>query len=291
MSNYRPPKQQLHRDFVYLDHDSVLNSLSALEAGRIDDIIQKTTEALDGSIQAGLNAGPLKGGAGRKKVSEIQQELVRKRTNFSAFEAWYSKLKSESGIGRFDVWDLDVRNQLEVGHVVEFRALVRLSPLHLLFATLSAYAGLASPTNPVFKVARSEAVSLRETAKIVDQWLGGSRGNRSLSVYIEPVPSGSNSPTIVGRVAEKYLTRELHELDGPFIVVVQIENVLDRNQELAAIRVIRDAPATPIETRSIATALASFQGEVSETMGVPITETDITYRYPTVVCRPIAIYR
>jgi hypothetical protein len=31
---YKPPKRRLHRDFLYLDYDTIINSLSALEAGR-----------------------------------------------------------------------------------------------------------------------------------------------------------------------------------------------------------------------------------------------------------------
>jgi hypothetical protein len=59
MSGYRKPKARLHREFVYLNHDTVLNSLSALEAGKVDEIIEKTSEAREGGLSASVTAGPV----------------------------------------------------------------------------------------------------------------------------------------------------------------------------------------------------------------------------------------
>jgi hypothetical protein len=291
MGEYRPPKKRLHRDFVYLDHDSVLNSLSAFEAGRVDEIIEKTTEATDRAVEGGLKLGPAKGGVSRKRESELQGELVRKRTRFSAFESWYQQLRDEDAIGSFDVWDMNVRNGLRVGDTIEFQSRVRLSPLHLLFATFAAYARSASPTGPVFKVAAKDASEARNTAKMMQEWTRGPGGSQSSSVYFEPADAVDGSPRIIGRVAETYLVRGLGEVDGVFSVVAQVEATLEPGNQLSAIRVIRDTPATPLETQTIATALAGFQGAASEAMGVDVRDDDITYVHPAVIVRPIAIYR
>lgn len=87
MAGYRPPKKRLHREFLYLNHDTVLNSLSALEAGKVDEIIQKVVEAKEGGIEATLGTGPVRGGGGKKKRASIEEELVKTRTWFSAFDA------------------------------------------------------------------------------------------------------------------------------------------------------------------------------------------------------------
>jgi hypothetical protein len=41
----------------------------------------------------------------------------------------------------------------------------------------------------------------------------------------------------------------------------------------------------------IGEAMAGFAGEASEGMGVHVTDDDIRYHHPTVVIRPIAIFR
>ena len=85
--------------------------------------------------------------------------------------------------------------------------------------------------------------------------------------------------------------RGLGELDGTFTIVAQVETVLKPGDELSAIRVIRDAPPTPLETRTIAEALRNFKGQATEGMGIEIEDDDIMYVHPAVVVRPIAIYR
>ena len=44
MSGYQKPKTGLHKEFVYLNDDTIMNSLSALEAGKVDEILQKVSE-------------------------------------------------------------------------------------------------------------------------------------------------------------------------------------------------------------------------------------------------------
>jgi hypothetical protein len=149
MAKYQAPKRQLHRDFVYLDHETVINSLSAFEAGRIDEIIEKTSESADRGFDGAVNIRALKAGASKKKEAELHEELVRKRTRFSAFEGWYQQLKGEEAIGTFEEWDQEVRDSLGVGDTIEFRASVRLSPLYLLFRTFGSYANEAGrPPRP-----------------------------------------------------------------------------------------------------------------------------------------------
>ncbi len=101
MGEYKKPKKNLHREFVYLNHDAILNSLSAFEAGRIDEIVEKTTEATEGGIDGSLGFKGAKIGGARKKQGTLQEELVRTRTWFSSFESWHSKLIEEDALGTF----------------------------------------------------------------------------------------------------------------------------------------------------------------------------------------------
>ena len=80
-------------------------------------------------------------------------------------------------------------------------------------------------------------------------------------------------------------------VDGPFAVIAQVEAVLAKPDEVSAIRVIRDAPPTPLEMKVIGDAMSGPFSEAAEAMGVRITEDDIKYRHPAVIVHPIAIFR
>lgn len=96
MGIYNAPKKRVHRGYVYLDDMTVINSLSAIESGKIDEIVAKIAQARDGGFAGGLNAsvglasGKLEGS--KKSTSSFEEEVVRTRTRFSVFEIWYQKI-------------------------------------------------------------------------------------------------------------------------------------------------------------------------------------------------------
>lgn len=38
---YHRPEKRIHRGFYYLDDETVINSLSAVEAGKVDEVVAK----------------------------------------------------------------------------------------------------------------------------------------------------------------------------------------------------------------------------------------------------------
>lgn len=137
----------------------------------------------------------------------------------------------------------------------------------------------------------SDAAEARKTAEFMSELTKGPGGSQSSLVYFEPILSSSAPPRIVGRVIAPYLVRGLSELDGEFSVVAQVGALLARGDEWSALRAIRDTPPTPLETNVLRTALAGFKGEAVEKIGVHVEDEDLTYAYPVVVVRPLAIYR
>lgn len=54
---YQRPKERLHKGFVYLDDETVTNSLSAIEAGKIDEVLSKVNQSSRGGFGGSLAAG------------------------------------------------------------------------------------------------------------------------------------------------------------------------------------------------------------------------------------------
>ena len=117
--SFTPPKSQAHRGFVYLDDDIVINSLSALESGKVDEVVEKINLAQERGLSIGLKVGSdavgATGGATTKGSESLQAEVIRRRTRFSVFELWYDALRTRSAIGRFEGWNQDVLTGVEAG--------------------------------------------------------------------------------------------------------------------------------------------------------------------------------
>jgi hypothetical protein len=288
VAKYNAPKAHLHQEFLYLNHDTVLNALSAFEAGKVDEIIEKTAEAKDGGAGISVGAGPVKGGAGKKKQASIQEELVRTRTWFSAFDSWHRFLKDNDAIGTFDGWDSEVRNELSVGDTIEFQADVRLSPLHKLLTTFLSYAAGAGTANSPFQVAGKEAAEAKKTARMMEQWIMGREGRRNLAVYF--LPFGTESPRIVARFDEKYIIGGLDNAEGRFTVIAQVDTLLQQGERESAIRIMREVPPTPKEIETVHEAMLNFV-EPAKELGVELDETDLAIPYPAVIVRAIAVYK
>jgi hypothetical protein len=285
VTGYQAPKTRLHRDFLYLDDDAVLNSLSALEAGKVDEIIQKVSEAKEGGLEGSIGAGPVKGGGRRKKLAGIEEQLVKTRTRFSAFDAWYRYLADAGAFGRFDEWDEDVRNAMSIGDTLEFTADIELAPIHKLLATFVSYAESAGTK---FGVKGAQLNETRQTAQQMRAWFGGKSGRMHLPIYLRP--GGIDQPRILGALQDPYLIGDRENMEGTFTVIAQVSSLLEGDHVLSMVRVIRDVPPTPAEVATISEAMLHFV-EPAKELGVDLDESDINVTAPGVVVRPIAIYQ
>lgn len=288
MGGYKKPKAQLHKEFLYLNYDTIINSLSAFEAGKVDEILEKVTEARDGGLSGSLGYGPAKASASKKKTTNVEEELTRSRTNFSAFEAWSTHLADADAFGQLDAWDVETRNEIRVGDTIRFKAVVRLAPVQQLFLTFIDFANQAADQNSVFKQPAAQLAETKKQARTMSSWMRGRGDAKSIMVSI--LPLGVSTPRASGRLDEEYLVSGTQFVEGEFTVIAQVESLIGEDEAIPAIRVLRETPPTSKETEVITEALAGFIEPAAE-LGVDLTTDDITLTYPGVVLHPIAIYR
>ncbi len=283
---YSKPKVRLHRDFVFLNDDSILNSLSALEAGKVDEIIEKTSEATDRGIEGSIGHGALKAGGSKKKQAQLESELVKIRTRFSAFEAWYQHLKASDAFGTFDEWNLETRDEIEVGDTIEFRASVALSPLYLLLTSFQSFVEKVNKPGSPFKMSGAELKQAKDTAAMMKNWVSRPDGTRGIVTYFEPF--GIKEPRIIGTLEENYVVGGLDNVRGGFTVVAQVDSVLDKGERVSVIRVLSDVPPTPKEIEVAEESMSHF---IDNELGVELTDDDLTFSHPVVIVRPLAVYK
>lgn len=288
MSGYRKPKTHLHHEFLYLNYDTIINSLSALEAGKVDEIIEKFSEAREGGMDGTLGYGPAKLAGGKKKTATMEEELRRTRTWFSAFEAWFQHLDGAGAFGELTSWDLETRDEIGIGDTVKFIARVSLSPVQRVFLTFISFANESSNPDSPLKQPAAKMAETKRMARMVSGWMKGRSESKSLMVYMAPF--GIDSPRIAARLDETYLIGGTQAVEGEFTIIAQVESLIQLGESVPAIRVVRDTPPTPLETETIT---ASLQGmaEMASGLGVAVNDSDLTLQYPGVILHPIAIYR
>lgn len=288
MGGYKKPKKQMHRDFLYLDDSAIVNALSAMEAGKVDEIIEQSQTVKDTGFDASLGYGPAKIAAKKGKTADVTANLVRTRTAFSAFEAWYQFLKSEDGLGELTGWDPETRNELEVGDTLEVRARIEFAPIHKVFAVYLSYVDNANKPDSFFRVKTAQLAELKKVANQARGLFKGSDGATANLVYIYPL--GVERPLLIGVLSDNHFVGDKANIDGDYKVVLQVSTLLRQTDTLAAIRAMSDAPRTEVESAQVTTALDGLV-EAAGDMGVTIGDEDKAFTYPTVVTRPLAIFR
>lgn len=214
----------------------------------------------------------------------MEEELVKTRTWFSAFDAWYRHLSGEGAFGRFAVWDDSVRDALAVGDTLEFEAELVLSPIHKLLRTFISFSEHAG----IFGTTGKELAETKKTASMMVGWLGGSSKKMNLPMYLQP--GGVAEPRIVAALRDEYVIGDRESLEGTYTVVGQVSRLLSDADVVSTIRIVRDVPPTPLEVATINEAMAHFI-EPARELGVEIDESDINIAAPAVLVRPIAIFQ
>ena len=219
----------------------------------------------------------------------MEEELVRTRTTFSAFGAWYTTLESADALSTFDEWNDDVRNSLGVGDTIEFQAEVELTPVHLLLRTYLAFAAATEHPGSPFQQKGSDLSETKSTAKLMRSFVeGGVPGSSIYPVYFKPF--GIDSPRMVGTLVGEHIVRAKDGIQGEYRVIAQVDQVLDSGLGVAALRALGDVPPTTLEVNTVSDALAHFIEPAGE-FGLEITTDDLIVPPPVVVVRPIAVYR
>ncbi len=77
MAKYDKPSKRIHRGFYYLDDETVINSFSAIEAGKVDEVVARVATAREGGFGGAVGAYGAKLEGGKKSNSSVEEELVR----------------------------------------------------------------------------------------------------------------------------------------------------------------------------------------------------------------------
>ncbi|WP_313680050.1 DUF6414 family protein [Corynebacterium stationis] len=289
-SVYIAPEQNLHRSFVYLDDQLVVNSLSALEAGQIDSVVTKINEARDSGFSGSLSAGALgiKGGAegGRKKQSTFEDELIRIRTQFSIFEAWYQHLAENKAIGKLinpEAWQ---QHTPKVGDVVELQGFVKTYEIYPLARMFADYVKNSKvPGHPWY--VKGEAAKKNTQAAENMKHIFGAEGEMRIPARMDFTEEAGDIAFILG---EEKLLGSPAPLEGEYTVVGQVAEILEHEDWSPTLRLMPRAPKNQFERKTVTEMLNGFE-EASAQFGVSDVGAMGEFTGPALILEPIAIFR
>lgn len=291
MAIYKSPKERLHRDFFYLNDEVAINSLSALESGKVDEIVSRTTTAREGGFSGELKIPVVDAGVGggKKSSSEIEEEMVRTRTRFSIFDAWYRLMHEKKAIGTFDGWGEGALEGVEPGDTVEFRSELSLGPLQTVLRLFLWFADQASRDGNLFSQKGEERKTTVASAKNIRQMLGDASDDED-EVPLLATPVGEAGPSVLLSVSRKWLIGRMGQLGGKFGIVGQVVQIVAAEDEYPVIRLTKDVSPTPLEIDTLKDAVRHFV-EPAKGLGVDVEASESVVQGPVLVIKPIAIYR
>lgn len=269
---------------MILDSDGVVSALSAIDGGQIDEILTRSAEESDGGFGGEVGAGPVKAKGKRSKGRKVEEEIRKARTRHATAAKLLEALHSRESIGVVDgPLDLEVAEQISAGMVLEFRADLRLHPVHVADEMLRSFIDVAP------KLGQQGAA--KELKGILDPWgvISGT-GRPDAPTLIQPFTAEDQLPRLLLPVPKRDLELPIDDVLGEVTVVAQVEQVLSEGESHQVIRILRGGPATSLERNTMEEALPGLVEGLSG-MGLDISEEDIVIHGPALILRAICCYR
>jgi hypothetical protein len=286
-AKYRKPEARVHRGFFYLNDETVINSLSAVEAGKVDEVLARINTAREGGVGGGIGIHAAKVEGSKKSTSEFEEEMVRTRTRFSVFEIWRENLVSKKALGFVEGWGPELLTDIQPGETVEFKAKLELAPLQTIFRMFNWFAKQAQTQGSLF-AQKGEELKATKDAERVFRALAGQGEN--LESVVLAKPTGGEDPPIAMQLADRWMIGELGHLSGEYTVVGQVDQVLKDGEQYPTLRLMHVAPVTIVELVALKEIVGNFT-ESAKVFGLNVTPEDATITGPAIWLTPIAIYR
>lgn len=283
----KKPKTQAYRSFLYLDGDEVINSLAALEGGDVDEVLVRRGEEGGSDLGGDVNLGAAKAKGARKRGRKFEEELRRKRTLHSAAALLLGKLHDQEAIGVLEGdYGQTVYNELDEHMLLEFKAEIRIHPLHQVISAGRSWVKVAGD----FGASRDEIKGVQEGIQILELMSTPGPGDAKTFLAFAETPGTKDGHRLVVPIQERHLVVPLDDFSGRATFVAQVDRILPDGEEVLAIRLIRNAPQLGIERQGLEEALPDLI-EAFEELGVRASNDEFFLTAPTVILKPIVIFK
>jgi hypothetical protein len=285
-SGLKKPASNLYKTSLYLDGEAVLGTLSQIEEGAVDEVLTHILEGGSGGVGAEVGVPGAKLQGGKKRDRRFEEEIRRRRTEYAAAATLVRLLDERDAIGELgSSYGKAEHQELEEHMLLRLRGRIRVHPLH---QALSAAKGWLAAA-PSFGVSREDMVSVRETVNLLEALTLSSSGERSFLALAQP-RNGDPDYRLVLPIQESKLRVPLDEFAGSATFIAQVDRILGSDEEILAVRLIRNAPQLPIERDGLLKAFPDLVAGIAE-LGIEATLGEFVLTSPTVILKPIWIFK
>jgi hypothetical protein len=286
MATLQKPETKLHRRFLYLDGDDVINMLSALEGGDVDEILTRTGEDASSGKGGEIDLKVAKGKGSKNKSRRFEEEMKRKRTTHSATTALLRKLHEAHAIGVLDGdYDSEIYAELEAHMLLEFKANIRIHPLH---QTISAIRALIK-SGPALGVEKSDIAELRVVLNLVEQLSQTGDAGKTFLAFAS-TSGTTDGYLLLLPIQEASLLVPLDDFGGEATFVAHVDRILGSDEEMMALRLLRNSPLLPMEQKGVREAVPGLV-KVLNNLGIEAAEEEFILGEPAVLLKPVCIFK
>jgi hypothetical protein len=286
-SSLKKPKANVFRTFLYLDSDEVVNALSALEGGDVEEVLTHIADEGGSELSGSLGFGPARGGGSKKRTRRLEEEIRRRRTEYSAATALLRILEEQEAIGRIEgSYDRAVHDELEEQMLLEFRARIRIHPVHQMIN--AGHAWIAASKS--FGASQDDIRTVREVVGMFEALSQPATGERKTFLAFAETGPEQGEHRLVLPLQERHLRVAWDDFAGRATFVAQVDRMLRGEDELLALRLIRHAPTLAMEREGVLAALPDLI-EAFSTMGISTDISEFVLGAPTVVLKPVCIFK
>jgi hypothetical protein len=165
MGSFKKPQANLYKSFLHLDGDAVINCLSGLEGGDVDEVLTKVASESGRELGGELDLRFARGKAGKRSGERFEEEIRRKRTEHSAAMTLLRKLHDADALGIVEgTYGPEIHCQLEERTTIEFKANIQVHPLH---QVVTAARDLVR-VGQAFGLSKTEVRSVSEVASLLE---------------------------------------------------------------------------------------------------------------------------
>jgi hypothetical protein len=281
---FSPPKRSAFKQFVILDADGVVAALSAIDGGQIDEILTRSADEGGGEVGAELDVRVAKASGKRAKTRKVEEEIRRARTRHATAAKLLESLHAQEALGVVDgPLDLEVAEQIAEGMVLQFRADLRLHPLHQADQMLRSFIDVA----PKF----GEKQSANELRQVLAMWgtlVGTDRSSGRL--LVEPCTTDPQVPRLLLPVPMDQFEVDVADVVGEVTVVAQVERILDEDDSFHVVKMLRGAPTGTLERTALEEQLPAMIEAIAG-LGIPVSQDDVFISGPALLLRAICAHR
>lgn len=288
VTGFKKPESTLYRNFLYLNSNDTINFLSGLQGGDVDQVLLRTADDGGYGLGGGVTAGPIKAEAKKNKNRRREEEILLKRTMHSAATTMLQKVHDAKAIGVIDgPYGPEIRDQLEENMLLEFKAEIRVHPLHQAVNIVKELVSVA----PQWGLSKAEVKGLPQTAQQMEKMFQGG-GNKKILLFYAEADGADREYKLVLPVKYEHLLVPLDEFGGRATFIAQVDKLPADGEEVLAARIIKNSPVLPAEKKAMLELLPGLQGALAAPgIGIPLDEDDIVLKKPAVILKPLFIYK